>query len=143
MGVIKVELFGCNDLQIEGKKFFGNVMWIVYGWMFFYGILMYDVDFDVIGYVFNVFKDKIEFKGIKLVYSWVINLKFYFMLDYQYLMIEEFCDMLVKKIFGVSDLVDVKEYVLSDEDKVVVVKINVEIFSNWDFVYGKLFKVVI
>ncbi|MCT3441332.1 lipoate--protein ligase, partial [Limosilactobacillus fermentum] len=37
----------------------------------------------------------------------------------------------------VSDLADAKEYVLSDEDKAAVAKINAEIFSNWDFVYGK------
>lgn len=44
MGVMGVEISGCNDLLIDGKKFFGNVMYIKKGKMYIYGILMYDVD---------------------------------------------------------------------------------------------------
>lgn len=44
MGVIGVMMSGCNDLLIDGKKFLGNVMYVENGWMFFYGMLMYDVD---------------------------------------------------------------------------------------------------
>lgn len=137
MGATKAELSGRNDLQIEGKKFSGNAMRIAHGRMFSHGTLMYDVDLDVIGHALNVPKDKIESKGIKSVHSRVTNLKPHFTPAYQHLTIEEFRDTLAKKILGVSDLADAKEYVLSDEDKAAVAKINAEIFSNWDFVYGK------
>lgn len=48
MGVMIVMVSGCNDLFVDGKKFFGNVMYLWNGKMFFYGILMLNVDLNVV-----------------------------------------------------------------------------------------------
>lgn len=82
MGVIGVMVMGCNDIVIDGKKFFGNVMYICGGKIFCYGILMYNVNMDVVVDVLLVLKDKIELKGIKLVCLWVINIMFYLKLEF-------------------------------------------------------------
>ncbi|MCP0885740.1 lipoate--protein ligase [Ligilactobacillus sp. WILCCON 0076] len=137
MGAQAAELVGRNDLQIDGKKFSGNAMRLEHGRMFSHGTLMYDVDLDVIEHALNVPKDKIEAKGIKSVHSRVTNLKPYFKEEYQKLTIEQFRDTLAKKILGVADLKDAHPYILDEEVKQEVEKLNAKIFSNWDWVYGK------
>lgn len=137
MGAKDAELAGRNDLQINGKKFSGNAMKTEKGRMFSHGTLMYDVDLNVIGKALNVPADKIASKGIKSIHSRVTNLKPYFAPEYQNLTIEQFRDTLAKKILGVADLTQAKEYVLDEDTKQAVKKLNTDIFSNWDWIYGE------
>lgn len=81
LGVEGVELKGCNDLVINDMKFLGNVMYVINGCMFVYGILMFDSDIDEVVNILKVWKDKIEFKGIKFVCLWVINIKLFLFED--------------------------------------------------------------
>lgn len=78
MGVVGVELKGWNDLVIDGMKFFGNVMYVINGWMFVYGMIMFDFDINEVVNVLKVKKDKIELKGIKLICFCVMNIKLFF-----------------------------------------------------------------
>lgn len=137
MGATQAELSGRNDLQINGKKFSGNAMKTEKGRMFSHGTLMYDVNLDVIGQALTVPADKIASKGIKSVHSRVTNLRPYFAPKYQDLTIEGFRDTLAKKILGVSDLHQASEYRLDNETKAQVAKLNKEVYSNWDWVYGQ------
>lgn len=137
MGAHNAQLAGRNDLQIDGKKFSGNAMKTTNGRMFSHGTLMYDVDLDVIGKALDVPADKIASKGIKSVHSRVTNLKPYFAPQYQSLTIEQFRDTLAKKILGVDDLAQAREYVLDDQTKQLVEELNQKVYSNWDWIYGK------
>lgn len=137
MGATDAALVGRNDLQIKGKKFSGNAMRLEHGRMFSHGTLMYDVDLSVIEHALTVPKDKIAAKGIKSVHSRVTNLKPYFKPEYQELTIEQFRDTLAKKILGVSDLSQAREYQLDEATKQAVNELNARRFSNWDWVYGK------
>lgn len=143
MGATDAELAGRNDLQINGQKFSGNAMKTEKGRMFSHGTLMYDVDLDVIGQALNVPADKIASKGIKSVHSRVTNLKPHFSPQYQQLTIEEFRDTLAKKILNVTSLQDAKEYPLDNETKQAVKKLNRDVYSNWDWIYGQSPKAVI
>lgn len=143
MGATDAKLAGRNDLQINGQKFSGNAMKTEKGRMFSHGTLMYDVDLDVIGQALNVPADKIASKGIKSVHSRVTNLKPHFSPQYQQLTIEEFRDTLAKKILNVTSLQDAKEYPLDDEIKQAVEKLNRDVYSNWNWIYGQSPKAVI
>lgn len=137
LGATDAEMAGRNDLQIHGKKFSGNAMKTEKGRMFSHGTLMYDVDLDVIGKALTVPADKIASKGIKSVHSRVTNLKPFFKPEYQHLTIKEFRDALAKKILGVDDLGDAKEYELDGQTKKNVEKLNHDVYSNWDWIYGE------
>lgn len=79
---------GWNDLVIDGKKVLGVVMMIVNGCIYGGYFFLLDVDFDVMEKVLNFNWKKIEFKGIKFVWSWVGDICSYLLEDYCYIIID-------------------------------------------------------
>ena len=138
LGVAGAELKGRNDLVIDGMKFSGNAMYTKGPKTFSHGTLMLDVDLSVIPNALNVPEDKIKSKGIKSVSSRVTNLKPYLAPKYQNLTTPEFRDRLLKELFHVEDLDQIKdkEYHLTDDDKKGIDKIFDDYYNNWDWVYG-------
>lgn len=138
MGATSVEVSGRNDILVDGKKFSGNAMYTKGGKTFSHGTLMLDVDLSVIPNALTVPEDKIKSKGIKSVRSRVTNLKPYLSPEYQNLTTPEFCDRLLKELFHVEDLSQIKdkEYHLTDEDQEGINKIFDDVYNNWNWVYG-------
>ncbi|KAL3949788.1 lipoate--protein ligase [Lentilactobacillus hilgardii] len=138
MGATTAEVSGRNDILVDGKKFSGNAMYTKGGKTFSHGTLMLDVDLSVIPNALTVPEDKIKSKGIKSVRSRVTNLKPYLAPEYQNLTTPEFRDRLLKELFHVEDLNQIKdkEYHLTDEDKKGIDKIFDDVYNNWNWVYG-------
>ncbi|ANZ60484.1 lipoate--protein ligase [Secundilactobacillus paracollinoides] len=138
MGATGVEVSGRNDILVDGKKFSGNAMYVKNGKMFSHGTLMLDVDQSIVEHALNVPEDKIKSKGIKSVRSRVTNLKPYLAPEYQNLDVPAFRDMLLKKLYNVSDLSEIadKAYTLTDADKAAIQKLYDDYYNNWDWVYG-------
>lgn len=138
MGATSAEVSGRNDILVDGKKFSGNAMYTKGGKTFSHGTLMLDVDLSVIPNALTVPEDKIKSKGIKSVRSRVTNLKPYLAPEYQNLTTPEFRDRLLKELFHVEDLNQIKdkEYHLTDEDKKGIDKIFDNVYNNWNWVYG-------
>jgi lipoate-protein ligase A len=139
MGATTAEVSGRNDILVDGKKFSGNAMYTKNGKTFSHGTLMLDVDLDVVTHALNVPADKIKSKGIKSVRSRVTNLKPYLSAMYQNLTVPEFRDLLLKELFHVDDLAEIKdqEYVVTPAEQEKIDAIYEQYYNNWDWVYGK------
>lgn len=139
MGATGVTVSGRNDILVDGKKFSGNAMYVKDDKMFSHGTLMLDVDQSVVAHALNVPADKMASKGIKSVRSRVTNLKPYLDSQYQSLTVPEFRDLLIKKVFGVSDLAAIqdKQYQLTEKDRMAIQDLVDQYYHNWDWVYGK------
>lgn len=138
MGAKSVEVSGRNDILVDGRKFSGNAMYTRNGKTFSHGTLMLDVDLDVVTHALNVPEDKIASKGIKSVRSRVTNLRPFLAPEYQDIDVPAFQDILLKELFGVDDLADIKdrEYNVTDEDQKEIDKLYEQYYNNWDWVYG-------
>jgi lipoate-protein ligase A len=138
MGATSAEVSGRNDILVDGKKFSGNAMYTKNGKTFSHGTLMLDVDLSVIPKALDVPEDKIKSKGIKSVRSRVTNLKPYLAPKYQNLTTPEFRDRLLKELFHVDDLDQIKDkaYQLTEADQDGIDKIFDDYYNNWNWVYG-------
>lgn len=99
---------------------------------------MLNVDLDVVTHALNVPADKIASKGIKSVRSRVTNLRPYLSEEYQDIDVPTFRDMLLKELFGVDDVAEIKdrEYVVTDDEQKEIDKLYEQYYNNWDWVYG-------
>ncbi|KRM58794.1 lipoate--protein ligase [Secundilactobacillus malefermentans] len=138
MGAKSAEVSGRNDILVDGKKFSGNAMYSRNGKTFSHGTLMLDVDLNVVSDALNVPADKMASKGIKSVKSRVTNLKPYLAPEYQNITVPEFRDTLLKELFHVDNLDDIKdkEVVVTDKEQAAIDKIYEDYYNNWDWVYG-------
>lgn len=137
MGVEDAELQGRNDLVIGDKKFSGNAMYTKNGRMTAHGTLMFDSQVDAIVSALRPKKHKLESKGIKSIRSRVTNIKPYMSDEYQTLNTKEFREQLLLNIYGVEELSEVKEYVLTDEDWEKIDEFAEKYTANWEWNYGK------
>ncbi|WP_179395429.1 lipoate--protein ligase [Lacticaseibacillus absianus] len=139
MGATGAEVSGRNDMLIDGKKFSGSAMYTRDGKTFSHGTLMLDVDMSVVPQVLNVPADKIASKGIQSVRARVTNLRPYLAPAYQAITVPEFRDILLTRLFGVDsvDAIADREYQITPEDQVEIDRLYREVYSNWDWVYGK------
>lgn len=137
MGVEGAELKGRNDLVIEDQKFSGNAMYTKNGRMTAHGTLMFDSNIDAVVGALKPKKHKLESKGIKSVRSRVTNIKPFVDEEYQDFNTKQFREKLLLNIFGVEDLSDVKEYVLTDEDWENIEAFAEKYTGNWKWNYGE------
>ena len=139
MGATTAEISGRNDILVDGKKFSGNAMYTKNGKTFSHGTLMLDVDLSVVAKALHVPEDKIASKGIKSVRSRVTNLRPFLSPEYQDIDVPTFRDDLIKGLFHVDDLSEIKDkqYVVTPEDQQEIDKIYEQYYNNWDWVYGK------
>jgi lipoate---protein ligase len=131
MGV-KAELSGRNDILAEGRKISGNAQFSTKGRMFSHGTLLFDSEIDSVVSALNVKKDKIESKGIKSIRSRVANISEFLS---EKMSIEQFRSHLLKNIF--SELNEIPEYVLTEDDWNKIHALSNERYQNWDWNYGK------
>lgn len=137
MGVEGAELRGRNDLVIGDKKFSGNAMYTKNGRMTAHGTLMFDSEIEAIVGALRPKKHKLESKGIKSVRSRVTNIKPFMNDEYQTLNTKQFRERLLLNIYGVEELSEVKEYVLTEEDWKKIHEFAAQYTANWEWNYGK------
>ncbi|MGY3704290.1 lipoate--protein ligase [Vagococcus martis] len=137
LGVEGAELKGRNDLVIDDKKFSGNAMYATNGRMFAHGTLMFDSDVNEVVNALKVRKDKIESKGIKSIRSRVTNIKPFLSDEYQYMSTKDFRKEILLKIFDTTEINDVNEYKLTEEDWKKINAISDKLYRNWDWNYGR------
>ncbi len=137
MGVEGAELRGRNDLVIGDKKFSGNAMYTKNGRMTAHGTLMFDSEIEAIVGALRPKKHKLESKGIKSVRSRVTNIKPFMNDEYQTLNTKQFRERLLLNIYGVDELSEVKEYVLTEEDWEKIDEFAAQYTANWEWNYGK------
>ncbi|WP_163652283.1 lipoate--protein ligase [Listeria sp. PSOL-1] len=131
---VNAELKGRNDLLIDGYKVSGNAQFVTKGKMFSHGTLMFDLNLDHVAAALKPRKDKFESKGIKSIRSRVANISQF--MDEE-MSTEEFRDLLLRHIFDVENVKDVKEYKLTSEDWKRISEISVARYANWEWNYGK------
>ncbi|RLK64210.1 lipoate--protein ligase [Atopobacter sp. AH10] len=136
MGATGAKLEGRNDLLIDGKKFSGNAMYSNKGRLTAHGTIMYDLDTEVATHALRPKQDKIKSKGIKSIRSRMTNIKPYVNEEYQNMDIFEFRNVLLKNIFGVDSIEEVKQYVLTDEDWERIEAFKAKYTGNPDWNYG-------
>ncbi|WP_208558811.1 lipoate--protein ligase [Marinilactibacillus kalidii] len=137
MGVEGAELRGRNDLVIDEKKFSGNAMYSKNGRLTAHGTLMFDSEIEAVVGALRPKKHKLESKGIKSIRSRVTNIKPYLSDEYQYMNAKNFKEKLLLNIFDVSDVSEVKEYQLTEEDWEKIDQFAETYTANWDWNYGK------
>lgn len=116
MGATDAQMHGRNDIVIDGKKFSGMTMFKVGDSFAAGGTLMFDLDMDTASKVLTPEKDKLESKGIKSVNKRITNIKSYLDEPYRSMDPVQFKDELLKHIFKVDKLSDIKTYKLTDHD---------------------------
>ncbi len=138
MGVEELSISGRNDLMIGDKKISGNAMYTRKNKMFSHGTLLHDVDLDRLSKYLTVSKEKLGSKHIKSVSARVTNIKPHLDVTYQQLSTEEFRDELLKKIYQVSKLEEVreKEIKLTLEDNRAIEQSMFELYANQDWLFG-------
>ena len=116
MGATDAQMHGRNDIVIDGKKFSGMTMFKVGDSFAAGGTLMFDLDMDTASKVLTPEKDKLESKGVKSVNKRITNIKSYLDEPYHSMDPVQFKDELLKHIFKVDKLSDIKTYKLTDHD---------------------------
>jgi lipoate-protein ligase A len=116
MGATDAKMHGRNDIVIDGKKFSGMTMFKVGDSFAAGGTLMFDLDMDTASKVLTPEKDKLESKGVKSVNKRITNIKSYLDEPYRSMNPVQFKDELLKHIFKVDKLSDIKTYKLTDHD---------------------------
>lgn len=137
MGVEGAQLKGRNDLVIDDKKFSGNAMYTTNGRMTAHGTLMFNSEIDAVVDALKPNKAKLESKGIKSVRSRVTNIMPYLDEAYQGFSTRQFREKIIRFVFDVDDLADVKEYKLTDEDWQNIAEFRDKYTGNWEWNYGK------
>jgi len=130
MGV-KAEISGRNDMTIDGKKFSGNSQYSKQGRVMHHGTILYDSDLQVVSKALNVSVDKIESKGIKSVRSRVTNVRPYVSED---IPTTDFLNALRDFMFKENDM---QPYELTEEDERNIRQLRDEVYSRWEWNYGK------
>ncbi|WP_434338040.1 lipoate--protein ligase [Mycoplasma capricolum] len=136
LGSKNITQSGKNDLTIDGRKVSGAAMMLLDDVIYGGNSLLYNVDYDAMTQVLNPNRKKIEAKGVKSVSQRVAALSQYLDEPYRNLDIFEFKDLMIKKIFNVDDLKDVKRYVMTDKDWEQVDELIKTKYKNWEWTYG-------
>ncbi|MFR0367920.1 lipoate--protein ligase [Candidatus Phytoplasma palmae] len=120
---VKLSFSGRNDLILEGKKVSGSAFIQNNNGMVMHGTLLYDCDINTMVRCITPNNEKLVSKGIKSVFSRVVNLKKYLKNISQ----DEMIDYLEKKMSK-------KEYFLSYEEIALIEK-NSKKYSSKEWLY--------
>ncbi|GAA3018640.1 lipoate--protein ligase [Tetragenococcus solitarius] len=137
LGVKNAKFSGRNDLLINDKKFSGTSMLVSGGKVVVGGTLLLDADYETLANVLTPSKKKLAAKGIKSVESRVTALRPYLAKEHQEITIEAFRELLIKELFAVDRLEEIKIYTFSDKQWQRIDEIVEEKFGNWDWNFGR------
>ena len=128
---VPAEISGRNDMTVEGKKFSGNAQYIKEGRVMHHGTILYDSDLSILSLALKPGDEKIESKGIKSIRSRVTNIRSYMKTDVS---VADFWAALKHYMFAAFDM---QGFVLSPEQNAEVEKLKSEVYSQWNWNYGK------
>ncbi|PKR78299.1 lipoate--protein ligase [Halalkalibacillus sediminis] len=131
---VNAELSGRNDITADGRKISGNAQFTTKGRMFSHGTLMFDSEVENVVSSLKVKSEKIRSKGIKSIRSRVANISEFLE---EPMPMDEFKKILLKYIFDVTDVKDVPQYKLTEEDWNKINEISKERYQRWDWNYGR------
>ncbi|HAF57105.1 MAG TPA: lipoate--protein ligase [Lactococcus lactis] len=129
--LIKAEITGRNDLEVEGKKISGNAQRYAGGYLMHHGTLLWDTDVEAMIRSLNVSDEKFVSKAAKSVRARVGNIKDFAPED---LTLDSFIDALK---YYLTDEGKDGELVLTDDQLSSIKKIRDEAFATWDWNYGE------
>ena len=128
---ITAEMYGRNDIVVDGKKISGNAQHYAKGRILSHGTLLFDSDMSNLGKALKTRDVKIKSKGVKSVKSRVANIKDY--LDYD-MSVYDLKNYILKHI---SESLGVEEYELSPEElKAIEIRAD-DKFSKWEWNWGE------
>lgn len=116
MGATDAQMRGRNDMVINDQKFSGMTMFKVGHSYAAGGTLMFDLNMRAANEVLTPDKAKLASKGVKSVKSRVTNIQPFLKAPYSDYDSEQFKAALLKQLFKVDDLADIKTYHLTDKD---------------------------
>lgn len=128
---VKAEFNSRNDLVIEGRKFSGNSQYVKKDRILHHGTLMFDSDLEVLVNALNVSDAKIRSKAIKSIHERVTTIKEYLPREFT---LEQFKEALQQHILENNP--DMREYLLTEEDKEAIQKLRDEKYATWEWNYG-------
>lgn len=137
LGIKDAQFGGRNDLLIHDKKFSGTSMLVNNNKVIVGGTLLLDVDYETLMQVLTPNKKKLAAKGVKSVQSRVTALRPYLAKAHQSITIEEFRQLLIKELFEVDHLENVKIYSFSDKQWQRIDEIMQYQFGNWEWNFGR------
>lgn len=136
LGVENVQASGRNDLQIGEQKFSGTSFYSTKKQFMFGATISYDLDKEVAEKVLKPNKRKLKAHRTKSVKGRLTNIKEHLPSPYNEWTTSEFRDYLVRYMFNVQSIDDVKKYVLSDEDWREIDKLAEDTFNNPEWNWG-------
>lgn len=136
LGVENVQASGRNDLQIGEQKFSGTSFYSTKKQFMFGATISYDLDKEVAEKVLKPNKRKLKAHRTKSVKGRLTNIKEHLPPPYNEWTTSEFRDYLVRYMFNVQSIDDVKKYVLSDEDWREIDKLAEDTFNNPEWNWG-------
>ncbi|MDD3692986.1 MAG: lipoate--protein ligase [Oscillospiraceae bacterium] len=128
---VPAELSGRNDLLIKGMKFSGNAQCADDTGILHHGTLLFDADMGSLSQALNVNPLKLKSKSIRSVRSRVTNISEHLA---KKITIEEFSDLLIKKI--IDSNADAMPYELTPDDIDAVKILERDKYSTWKWNYG-------
>lgn len=136
LGVEGVHASGRNDLQIGEQKFSGTSFYAGKKQFMFGATISYDLDKEVAEKVLKPNKRKLKAHRTKSVKGRMTTIKEHLPELYKTWSTSEFRDYLVRFMFDVESLDQVKTYTLTDEDWIEIDKIVAENFGNPEWNWG-------
>lgn len=126
---IDAEISGRNDILVKGKKFSGNAFYHSGGRSYHHGTLLLSADREKLTRYLTPSAEKLSAKGVKSVKSRTVNL------------CDIAPDLTAQKMGGAiitaaEKLFGLKAEILK-EIPAEKTKKDVDLFSNWDFIFGK------
>lgn len=128
---VRAEVSGRNDMTISGKKFSGNSQYRKRNRVMHHGTLMFSSDLNVLTSALKVSSDKFLSKGLKSMSSRVTNIRPHLDRD---ITLAQFWAALEEFMFHEFDM---SLYFLSDEETSAVKRLQDEVYSKWDWNYGR------
>lgn len=136
LGVKDVHASGRNDLQIGNQKFSGTSFYSTKKQFMFGATISYDLDKEAAEKVLKPNKQKLKAHRTKSVKGRMTNIKEHLPSPYNSWSTSEFRDYLVRSMFQVESIHDVKTYVLSDDDWSEIDKLVEKNFNNPEWNWG-------
>ena len=129
MGV-HAEFSGRNDLTIEGRKFSGNSQYVRHGRILHHGCIMLDSNLDTVQDALRVKEAKFASKSSKSVRSRVTTINEHAPCR---IAMSELKESLKREVAAQNGL---ETYVLTEEDRAGIRKLQKEKYETWEWNYG-------
>lgn len=137
LGVKNIDSSGKNDMYIDGKKISGGAMVQREGRIHGGFSLLLDVDYQALAQVLTPNRKKLASKGIKSVKARVGDIRSKLDPKYQTITMEEFRELIIKRLYKVNSVDEAKQYQLTNKDWERIDQIYNDHYGDWEWNYGR------